>query len=56
MNLVNGSAGYLPPTALYDMDIYQVWQSPYERGGLERLMDAAKAALSDVMDWNDETE
>jgi len=41
MNLVNGSAGYLPPAALYDTDIYQVWQSPFARGGLERLIDAA---------------
>jgi hypothetical protein len=43
MNLVNGSAGYLSPAELYDTDIYQVWQSPYERGGLERLIEAAKA-------------
>ena len=42
MNLVNGSAGYLSPAELYDTDIYQVWQSPYERGGLERLIEAAK--------------
>jgi hypothetical protein len=42
MNLVNGSAGYLSPAELYDTDIYQVWQSPYERGGLERLIDEAK--------------
>jgi len=42
MNIVNGSAGYLPPAELYDQDIYQVWQSPYERGGLERLIEAAK--------------
>ncbi len=41
MNIVNGSAGYLPPATLYDTDIYQVWQSPYERGGLERLTAAA---------------
>lgn len=42
MNLVNGSAGYLAPAELYDSDVYQVWQSPYERAGLERLIEAAK--------------
>lgn len=42
MNLVNGSAGYLSPAELYDTDIYQVWQSPYARGGLERLIDEAR--------------
>lgn len=41
INIVNGSAGYLPPGKLYDTDIYQVWQSPYERGGLERLIETA---------------
>jgi hypothetical protein len=42
MNIVNGSAGYLSPAELYDTDIYPVWQSPYERGGLERLIDEAR--------------
>jgi hypothetical protein len=37
LNLVNGSVGYLPPAALYDSDIYQVWQTPFDRGGLEKL-------------------
>jgi hypothetical protein len=43
MNLVNGSAGYLAPAELYDTDVYPVWQSPYERGGLERLIESATA-------------
>lgn len=41
MNLINGSIGYLSPAPLYDQDIYQVWQSPFERGGLELLEKAA---------------
>jgi hypothetical protein len=41
LNLVNGSVGYLPPAPLYDVDIYQVWQTPFERGGLEMLEVAA---------------
>jgi hypothetical protein len=36
MNLVNGSAGYLPPAEMYDRDIYQVWQSPIARGSQEK--------------------
>jgi hypothetical protein len=48
MNLVNGSAGYLPPAELYDRDIYQVWQSPFDRGSLEKLIDAAKSAVIDL--------
>jgi hypothetical protein len=49
MNLVNGSAGYLPPADLYDGDIYQVWQSPYERGGLERLTETAGRSLEKLV-------
>lgn len=41
LNLVNGSIGYLPPRALYDVDIYQVWQTPFDRGSLERMTQAA---------------
>jgi hypothetical protein len=49
MNLVNGSAGYLAPEKLYDLDIYQVWQSPYERGSLERLVTAAGTAAAHLV-------
>jgi hypothetical protein len=45
MNLTNGSCGYLTPQKLYDLDIYQVWQSPYERGCLERLTTAVGDAI-----------
>ena len=40
LNLVNGSTGYLPPAELYDEDLYQVWQSPFERGCLEQVLEA----------------
>jgi hypothetical protein len=40
MNLVNGSIGYLPPTDLYDQEVYQVWQTPFDRGSLELTIDA----------------
>ena len=41
LNLVNGSFGYLPPRPLYDRDIYQVWQTPCDRGGHEAVLQAA---------------
>jgi hypothetical protein len=45
-NLANGiSVGYLPPRELYGRDLYQVWQTPYAEGSLERMIEAAAAAL-----------
>ena len=43
VNLVNGSIGYLPPAPLYDVEIYQAWQTPFDRGSLEQLEAAAIA-------------
>lgn len=40
MNCVNGSMGYLPPRDLYNDDIYQVWQTPFARGGHEKNLEA----------------
>ncbi len=40
LNLINGSIGYLPPEEDYDNDIYQVWQTPFDRGALEELTEA----------------
>jgi hypothetical protein len=49
MNLINGSIGYLPPAELYSTEVYQVWQTPFERGSLEILAasyeEAIKASL-----------
>lgn len=45
MNLVNGSIGYLPPRELYDRDIYQVTQTPFDRGSLEKLAEIAQQAI-----------
>lgn len=44
LNLVNGSLGYLPPEPLYDVTIYQAWQTPFDRGSLE-LVEAAAIEL-----------
>src|SRR4051794_9458037 len=50
LGVANGvSTGYLPPAGLYDRDLYQVWQSPYAAGSLERLVDAAEALLRGLL-------
>ena len=48
MNLINGSVGYLPPADLYDMDVYQVWQTPFDRGGLERIGETMTRAVEEL--------
>lgn len=47
LNLTNGaSRGYLPRAATYNSgDIYQAWQSPYERGSLEQLVDVVEQGV-----------
>jgi len=49
MNLINGSLGYLPPQELYDEEIYPVWQTPFDRGGLERVIAAAEHSIHDIL-------
>jgi hypothetical protein len=49
LNLINGSIGYLPPAELYDADVYQVWQTPFDRSSYERLLEGMTAAISDVL-------
>lgn len=46
MNLVNGSMAYLPPAGLYGLDLYQVWQTPFDRGCLERMFEAVAGEIS----------
>jgi hypothetical protein len=46
MNLVNGGTGYLAPASLHGEDLYQVWQSPFARGCLERVIAAASEAVA----------
>jgi hypothetical protein len=50
MNLVNGSMGYLPPCRLYDRDLYQVWQTPFDRGSLELTIEAMTTAIAELFD------
>jgi hypothetical protein len=46
MNLINGSIGYLPPREVYDQDLYQVWQTPFDAGSLEATLEAMSETLS----------
>lgn len=48
MNLINGSLGYLPPADLYDSEVYQVWQSPFERGSLEQTIEAMARIVQEL--------
>jgi len=49
MNLINGSLGYLPPADLYDRDVYPVWQTPFDRGSLEKTLETMTEAIRDVL-------
>jgi hypothetical protein len=49
MNLINGSIGYLPPAELYVADLYQVWQTPFDRSSYERLLEHMTTAISHVL-------
>jgi hypothetical protein len=48
MNVVNGHIGYLPPAALYEQDIYSVWQTPFAAGSLELLIKRAVAVVNEM--------
>lgn len=37
INMANGYIGYLPPKHLYKLDMYPVWQTPFQEGSLEIL-------------------
>ena len=48
MNLVNGGTAYLPPASLYDTDIYQVWQTPFDRGCLEQTLELGARCVEEL--------
>ena len=48
LNLVNGSIGYLPPAEMYELDVYQVWQTPFARGSLELVIEAMATAIQAI--------
>ncbi len=49
LNLINGTIGYLPPADRYDLDLYQVWQSPFARGCLEKYIDALDGLIRGLL-------
>jgi hypothetical protein len=49
LNITNGAYAYMPPREMYDRDQYQVWQTPYERGCLEQLIEACTQAVEQVL-------
>jgi hypothetical protein len=49
MNVVNGHIGYLPPAKLYKEEMYSVWQTPFDVGSLEILIEKAIAAVKDQL-------
>lgn len=49
LNLINGTTGYLPPADLYDLNIYQAWQTPFDRGSLESVVEAMVEAVQQVL-------
>lgn len=47
LNLTNGpSAGYVPEANAYDHDRYHVWQTLYDRGALESIIEGTDNAIS----------
>jgi len=50
MNLVNGTAAYQPPQELYAQDLYQVWQTPFAEGSLEKLTQAYESAIQRIIE------
>jgi hypothetical protein len=51
MNVAGGCGpGYLPPSHLFDHDdIYPIWQTPYARGSLERVLEATRRGIHDYL-------
>jgi hypothetical protein len=43
MNVTGAEMGYIPPPELYRRNIYQVWQTPFDRGAFETLLNRCKA-------------
>lgn len=48
INLANGNASYLPPSKLYNKDIYAVWHTPFAKGALEKLIKTARAQITNI--------
>jgi hypothetical protein len=49
MNVVNGHIGYLPEKQFYGRDMYAVWQTPFDKGSLERVIVASKQTICELL-------
>jgi len=49
LNITNGSYAYLPPREMYGRDQYQVWQTPYAAGCLERVIATCSSAIAEML-------
>ncbi len=49
-NVTNGSCGYLLPEACCQPDRYAFWQSPFERGALETLIERSREIACALID------
>ena len=45
MNITNGGYAYLPAREMYQLDQYQVWQTPYAAGCLEQTIESCAQAI-----------
>lgn len=52
LNLVNGSVGYFPPEDAFDLDLYPVWQTPFDRGCLERIFESMVSLIDELHNPN----
>lgn len=50
MNVTNGSCGYLCPEHEYDRNIYQAWQTPFDRGCLEAVIASTRTAIRTLIE------
>ena len=49
INIANGYIGYLPPFEMYEKDMYAVWQTPYDKGTLEQLINGTIEGISTLL-------
>ncbi len=49
LNITNGGYAYLPPREMYERDQYQVWQTPFAAGCLERTIEACANAIAEML-------
>jgi hypothetical protein len=46
----SGLGGYFPPPDKYDLDLYQVWQTPFDRQALPVLIDTCRQQIQQLLD------